>query len=240
MSNTRIARLREGMLETTQTEQTDTAPDSPRYVVGRYRVHVEALLPDGLAHGRIIEIIEPPDEAAYATVYGAGRAVETPTEFTFIGALPGETVEVEVRWNLPRPGRKRAKRVPAPQAHVIAVATPAPDRATPGCPVFGECGGCQLQHMDYAAQLAWKRERVLAALRDAGFGEPPVMPAIGCESPWGYRNHMRFSVNWEGRPRPHRAWEPSGAAAHRLPTRASAHQRRAGPPGRGSLARPQA
>ena len=26
------------------------------------------------------------------------------------------------------------------------------------------------------------------------------MPAIGCESPWGYRNHMRFSVNWEGRP----------------------------------------
>ncbi len=188
------------MLETTQTEQTDMAPDGPRYVVGRYRVHVEALLPDGLAHGRIVEVIEPPDEAAYAAVYGAGRAVETPTEFTFIGGLPGETVDVEARWNLPRPGRKRAKRAPAPQVRVIAVVTPAPDRATPGCPVFGECGGCQLQHMDYAAQLLWKRERVLAALRDAGFGEPPVMPAIGCESPWGYRNHMRFSVNREGRP----------------------------------------
>ena len=190
----------EGRLETTQTEQTDMASDSPRYVVGRYRVHVEAMLPDGLAHGRIIEIIETPDEAAYTAVYGAGRIVEAPTEFTFIGGLPGETVDVEARWNLPRPGRKRAKRVPAPQVRVLAVVTPAPDRATPGCPVFGECGGCQLQHMDYAAQLLWKRERVLAALRDAGFGEPPVMPAIGCESPWGYRNHMRFSVNWAGRP----------------------------------------
>src|SRR6185312_13481342 len=200
VANTRIVRRREGRLETTQPVQRDMAPNSPRFVVGHYRVHVEALLPDGLAHGSIIEVIEPPDEAAYAAVYGAGRAVESPTEFTFIGGLPGETVEVEARWNLPRPGRKRAKRIPAPQVRVIAVATPAPDRATSGCPVFGECGGCQLQHMDYAAQLLWKRERVLAALRDAGFAEPPVMPAIGCESPWGYRNHMRFSVNWDGRP----------------------------------------
>ena len=122
------------MLETTQTEQTDMASDSPRYVVGRYRVHVEAMLPDGLAHGRIVEIIEPPDAAAYAAVYGAGRTVETPTEFTFIGGLPGETVEVEARWNLPRPGRKRAKRDPRHRRMLSRSSRPrqiAPRRAVP-------------------------------------------------------------------------------------------------------------
>ncbi len=175
-------------------------PSGPRYVTGRYRVRVELLLPDGLARGVIVEVIEPPDEAGFAAVHGPGRAIEPPTAFTFIGGLPSEIVDVEARWSLPRPGRKRAKRVPPPQVRLIEVVMSAPDRATPGCPVFGECGGCQLQHMDYAAQLTWKRERVVTALQAAGFSDPPVEPAIGCEPPWGYRNHMRFSVNWEGQP----------------------------------------
>lgn len=189
------------MLETTQTGQTETTTvESARYVAGRYRVRVESLLLNGLAFGRIIEVIESPAESAFAAVSGEGRSVEMPTEFTFIGGLPGETVDVEVRWGLPRPGRKRAKRVPPPQVYLVGVVTPAPDRVKPGCIVFGKCGGCQLQHLDYAAQLIWKRDRVVAELRDAGFSAPLVESAIGCESPWGYRNHMRFSVNWAGRP----------------------------------------
>lgn len=189
------------MLETTGTEQTDTATvGRARYVSGRYRVYVESLLPDGLSHARIIEVIESPDEADFAAVYGPHRQRETPTEFTFIGGLPGEIVDIEARWSLPRPGRKRAKRVPPPQTYIVSVVEPAPERALPGCDVFGECGGCQLQHMNYTAQLAWKRDRVIEALRDAGFSEPPVEPAIGSDSPWRYRNHMRFSVNWDGQP----------------------------------------
>lgn len=189
------------MLQTTPPNQTASRPvEGPRFVMGRFRVRVEELLPDGLVRGGVVAVIEPPDEALYGDVVGAGRVMEFPGEFTFIGALPGETVEVEARWTLPRPRRKRARRVPPPQVRLVAVADPAPHRAIPPCPVFGECGGCQLQHMDYAAQLVWKRERVIAAMRDAGFDEPPVLRAIGCESPWGYRNHMRFSVNWEGKP----------------------------------------
>jgi 23S rRNA (uracil1939-C5)-methyltransferase len=187
------------MLETTP--QPEIAPTSgPRFVTGRYRVRVESLLPDGLARGVVIDVIEPPDEAGFAAVHGSGRAIEPPTELTFIGGLPSEIVEVEARWSLPRPGRKRAKRVPPPQVRLLGVVAPAPERATPGCSVFGECGGCQLQHMDYAAQLTWKRERVVTALQAAGFSDPLVEPAIGCDSPWGYRNHMRFSVNREGQP----------------------------------------
>lgn len=195
------------MLETTRTDQTDqrdqtaqTTDAGPRYVVGRYRVRVESLLPDGLAQGHVVETLVAPDQTSFAAVAGEGRAIEPPTAFTFIGGLPGEVVEVEARWSLPRPGRRRAKRVPPPQVRLVDVISPAPDRAMPSCPVFGECGGCQLQQMHYAAQLAWKRERVIGALRDAGFVSPPVKPAIGCETPWGYRNHMRFSVNWEGQP----------------------------------------
>lgn len=183
------------------TPQLEIAPTSgPRYVIGHYRVRVESLLPDGLARGIIVDVIEPPDEAGFAAAHGPGRAIEPPTEFIFIGGLPGETVDVEARWSLPRPGRKRAKHMPPPQVRLLGVVASAPERATPGCPVFGECGGCQLQHMDYAAQLTWKRARVVSALQATGFGDPPVVPAIGCDSPWGYRNHMRFSVNWEGQP----------------------------------------
>lgn len=187
------------MLETPRAEET-AATDVPRYVTGRYRVRVETLGPDGLAHGPVVAVVEPPDEALLAAVAGAGRTVEPPTAFTFIGGLPGEVVEVEARWNLPRPGRKRAKRVPEPQVRLLDVIAPAPDRAEPGCPVFGECGGCQLQQMDYGAQLAWKRERVATALRDVGFTAPPVEATIGSDARYGYRNHMRFSVNWEGKP----------------------------------------
>ena len=192
------------MLETTHTENmpdtTPAPPETPRFVVGRYRVLVETLGQDGLARGRVLAEIEPPDPALLAAVAGPGRVVEPPTGFTFIGGLPDETVEVEARWNLPRPGRKRAKRVPLPQVRLLGVMTPTQSRATPICSVFGECGGCQLQQMDYTTQLAWKRERVGAALRDAGFTEPPVAPTLGSDAAYGYRNHMRFSVNWEGRP----------------------------------------
>jgi 23S rRNA (uracil1939-C5)-methyltransferase len=145
-------------------------------------------------------VVEPPDASLLAAVAGPGRTVEPPIAFTFIGGLPGEVVEVEARWNLPRPGRKRAKCVPEPQVRLLDVIETSPVRAAPGCPVFGECGGCQLQQMSYVAQLVWKRERVANALRDAGFSAPPVQPTIGSDAQYGYRNHMRFSVNWEGKP----------------------------------------
>jgi 23S rRNA (uracil1939-C5)-methyltransferase len=82
---------------------------------------------------------------------------------------------------------------------VMRVIEAAPKRVAAPCPVFGVCGGCQLQHMDYAAQLAWKTERMRSLLAEAGFGNAPVNEAIGCDPPWNYRNHMRFSVDRSGR-----------------------------------------
>jgi 23S rRNA (uracil1939-C5)-methyltransferase len=63
------------------------------------------------------------------------------------------------------------------------------------------CGGCQLQHLQYDAQLEWKRAVVEGLLREIGHFElPPLLATVPCDDPWQYRNQMRFSVNREGRP----------------------------------------
>lgn len=179
---------------------TETAAPSGqrRYITGRYRVVVEALEANGEARGRVVEALHEPTPDEFAEAVGPRGEQTPPQEFHFVGGLPGEVVTLDVSWSLPRPGRKRAKRPPAPVVRVHEVLTPAAERVAAQCGVFGECGGCQLQHMAYPAQLAWKTERVRAVLAAAGFAGAPVAPALGCDSPWGYRNHMRFSVNREG------------------------------------------
>ena len=50
-----------------------------------------------------------------------------------------------------------------------------PYRVTPLCPVAGKCGGCQLQHLSYEKELAWKEDRIAQSLiRIAGIPEEEV------------------------------------------------------------------
>ncbi|HEV3156929.1 MAG TPA: 23S rRNA (uracil(1939)-C(5))-methyltransferase RlmD [Candidatus Baltobacteraceae bacterium] len=70
-----------------------------------------------------------------------------------------------------------------------------PDRAEPFCEVFGVCGGCQLQHLAYPAQLQWKRRLVAEALaRIGGLERERVLPTIGMSEPRAYRNKMSLVV----------------------------------------------
>ncbi len=73
------------------------------------------------------------------------------------GALPGETVEVEVT------GEGVNER-----GRVVRVIEASPDRVEPACPVFDRCGGCSLQHWDQKPYLGWKRQQVMAAFADRG------------------------------------------------------------------------
>lgn len=83
-----------------------------------------------------------------------------------------------------------------------------PQRVEPFCPVFGACGGCQLQHMAYDAQLAWKREVVRNALaRIGGLEDVRVNEAIGMPNPRAYRNKMALVV--------HRRTEPPALGFYR-------------------------
>lgn len=187
------------MSDEQQDEQRHAACTVQRFVRGTYRVAVETLLENGEARGRVLSVLSEPAYEEMAKVFGTVRELfGSLGEVSFVGGIPGEIVDVEVSWRLPRPGRKRARRIPPPAVRVKGVITPSHLRVTPRCVVFGECGGCQFQHLNYSAQLAWKAERVREVLRVAGFTNVPIEPAIGCEPPWEYRNHMRFSINREG------------------------------------------
>ena len=100
-------------------------------------------------------------------------------------ALPGETVEttiVEVKKNYAR-------------GKLVRIVTASPERVEPCCAIYDACGGCQLQHMDYAAQLAAKRQQVIDAVTHIGHQNGiPVHPALGAENPWNYRNKMQFPI----------------------------------------------
>ncbi|MCX6021848.1 MAG: TRAM domain-containing protein, partial [Chloroflexi bacterium] len=104
--------------------------------------------------------------------------------------IPGEDVTVEITERHPQYLRGR----------VIEVHTPSPDRVTPPCQYYGQCGGCSFQHVAYQRQLDIKTEIVREQLERIGrFDQPPLRPIIGMDNPWGYRNHGRCSVDRLGR-----------------------------------------
>jgi 23S rRNA (uracil1939-C5)-methyltransferase len=71
-----------------------------------------------------------------------------------------------------------------------------PLRAEPFCPVFGECGGCQVQHLAYAGQLEWKRRVVRDSLeRIGGIAGVDVRPTVAMDEPRAYRNKMALVVD---------------------------------------------
>jgi 23S rRNA (uracil1939-C5)-methyltransferase len=85
------------------------------------------------------------------------------------------------------------------QARLLDLKQPSPDRTRPVCGVFGTCGGCQIQHIEYAKQLELKTDLVRDALtRTGGFAEPKVLPMLGMAEPWGYRNKALFPVGTRG------------------------------------------
>ncbi|MCH1639880.1 23S rRNA (uracil(1939)-C(5))-methyltransferase RlmD [Paenibacillus timonensis] len=87
---------------------------------------------------------------------GVGRA-EGYTLFV-AGALPGEKARVKVLKTKKQYG----------YAKLLDVVEASPDRVAPPCPIYDKCGGCQLQHLGYDAQLAWKRQHVVDALERIG------------------------------------------------------------------------
>jgi 23S rRNA (uracil1939-C5)-methyltransferase len=71
-------------------------------------------------------------------------------------------------------------------------AIPTQDRATPPCPHFGPCGGCQLQHLPYAAQLSDKAGQLRALLETTGLTLPELQ--LHPSPPLAYRNRIRLTL----------------------------------------------
>ncbi len=81
---------------------------------------------------------------------------------------------------------------------VVEILTPSSERVKPRCPVFGKCGGCDLQHASYAAQLEFKRGLVKNCLFKIGGVTAEVNPTVGCGEQYGYRNKISLPIGEEG------------------------------------------
>ena len=101
------------------------------------------------------------------------------------GALPGEEVLAEIET------RKKNYAV----ARLVEVIKKSSERVEPFCPLYKECGGCQLQHLSYPAQLKQKRQQIIDAVERIGkLGDVEILNALGMENPLRYRNKMQFPV----------------------------------------------
>lgn len=98
-------------------------------------------------------------------------------------ALPGETAKIKVINTKKNFGFGRL-------VHIDKESTV---RVTPPCPVFTRCGGCQIQHLSYQGQLAYKQKLVQETMaRIGGLTDIQVHETIGMEDPWRYRNKSQI------------------------------------------------
>ncbi len=115
---------------------------------------------------------------------GLGRLPDGQVVFVPYTA-PGDLAEIEVT----------EARDDFVRANLVRALTPSPLRATPPCPYFATCGGCQWQHLEYASQLHWKREILQELLVRVGkLDGVPVSAPLALASPWEYRSRAQFKV----------------------------------------------
>jgi 23S rRNA (uracil1939-C5)-methyltransferase len=99
--------------------------------------------------------------------------------------LPGETVEVIITEVKKSYAKGKLKRI----------VKPAEARCQPKCPIYYQCGGCQLQHVAYNEQLILKRQTVVDAVTRIGkLNDVVIHPTIGTNDSWYYRNKMQFPI----------------------------------------------
>ncbi|MGX1431473.1 23S rRNA (uracil1939-C5)-methyltransferase [Cytobacillus horneckiae] len=107
------------------------------------------------------------------------------------GALPGEEVVAEATKVNPKFSEAKIKKI----------RKKSPYRVQAPCPLFGECGGCQLQHLRYDRQLAEKRDIIKQALErhtKLNLEKLNIKETIGMDDPWRYRNKSQFQLGVKG------------------------------------------
>lgn len=97
--------------------------------------------------------------------------------------LVGETAEIEITKLNKNYGFGK----------IIKLITQSTSRITPKCFAFGKCGGCEIMHMDYPSQLAFKKQMGINTLKKIGhLTDLPISGIVGMEIPYYYRNKVQI------------------------------------------------
>jgi 23S rRNA (uracil1939-C5)-methyltransferase len=80
------------------------------------------------------------------------------------------------------------------RAKLVEIVEPGPDRVEPKCRHFGECGGCNYQHVSYEAQVRAKQEFVRDALTRIGRFDWPEEVTVHHAEPWSYRSRTQLKL----------------------------------------------
>jgi tRNA/tmRNA/rRNA uracil-C5-methylase (TrmA/RlmC/RlmD family) len=117
---------------------------------------------------------------------GVGRIKDFVLFVPFVAV--GEVVEVEVT-----EVKKRFAR-----ARLLRVLEPSPERVPAPCAYFGQCGGCQYQHLSYPVQLRLKHKQIRDLFQRLGGIDPQVVaPVVACPQPYAYRNRIMIRSQWD-------------------------------------------
>lgn len=132
-----------------------------------------------LSAGEVIEVTT--DRIAYggdAVARAEGMVIFIPQ------AAPGERLRVRIT----------EKKKNFARAVIEEILLPAPERREPPCRYFGECGGCQLQHIDYRAQLKAKAGFISESLARIGRIDWPHPIEVKSASEFGYRSRTQIKL----------------------------------------------
>ncbi|PKH57400.1 23S rRNA (uracil(1939)-C(5))-methyltransferase RlmD [Shewanella sp. Choline-02u-19] len=115
---------------------------------------------------------------------GAGIAHDQGKIVFISGALPGETVQVQLTEQ-----KKKFSR-----AKLLKVEKPSSERVEPACPHYASCGGCDLQHLDIEAQRAHKARALQELVAKFAQTQASEVCDTLSDSPWHYRRRARLAT----------------------------------------------
>jgi len=114
---------------------------------------------------------------------GKGKIVFNNRPFSVPYMLPGEKGEIELVYRAKETGAK-----------LVALDKASEERVAPECAVYETCGGCQVMHMQYRAQLAWKQQKIEALFPEEK-AQGVIAPIIAMDNPWNYRHKIYASFS---------------------------------------------
>jgi len=145
------------------------------------------------AAGKLAQVNMSPDTKVSLTIediaFGGEGVARLNGFVVFVPfVLPDEVVEAEIT-----EVKKKFAR-----ARLLRVLRASPDRVAPECRYFGDCGGCQYQHVGYAAQLRIKHKQITDLFqRIGGFAGSAIEPVVPCLQQYGYRNRIMVRSQWD-------------------------------------------